>query len=120
MHHLNNSGRGIEGHKGSAFRAVILFGGQQGPQLFPELAPGLILVAAGHGVGKEGERHGTEAGEAPQDLPFVRRCRLLRLFNPGERADCRENVAGLGFLPACHEGEIIDIGQGLHGVLTIA
>ena len=69
-------------------------------QLLAQGLPGGVLVAAGHRVGKDREGDGSEAPEASECLPLVRRGRPPFVLEVLERADGGEDVSGLRLLAA--------------------
>ena len=73
--------------------------GQEGLELASKLLPARVFILAGDRVRKYPQGHRTEAGEAGQDLAFLRGGRTLHLIEDIEGADCGKNVAGLGLVP---------------------
>ncbi len=92
-----NDGRGrVKSVEGRALGAVILLCREQRLQLLAEGLPTRVLVLAATGMGKDGERHRPEAGEAGKGLFFFESGKPLVALDGFERADGGEDVAGLG------------------------
>ena len=92
VHGDDHGRRGVEGVEGGAFGRVVFRGREQGFELLAERLPAGVLVAAGDRVGKERQRHGAEAAETGQDLPFVvvaGRCSARSVAACGSRRGCR-------------------------------
>ena len=98
--HGGDDGRGgVEGVERGALGAVVFLGREQRLQFLAEGLPDGVLVAAGHGIGKDREGDGTEAREAGQRVPLGRRGRpLLALDRFSVRMAARMSRA-LAFSP---------------------
>ena len=73
VHGADDGGRRIEGVKRGALCALVLLGRKQHLERLAQGLPGGVLVAAGHGVGKEREGDGSKTSKAHECLPLVRR-----------------------------------------------
>jgi len=93
--------RRIEGVEGSALGAVEFGLGQEGFQLFAQGLPAGVLVAAGDGVGKNGQGNRAEAGEAGERLLLLRGGGPLPLLDSLDGADGGNDVACFALFAAC-------------------
>ena len=100
VHGPDDGGRGIEGVKRGALCALVLLGRKQHVERLAQGLPGGVLVAAGHGVGKEREGDGSKTPEAHERLPLVRRGLPPFVLEVLERPDGVEDVFGLRLLAA--------------------
>ena len=104
VHGPDDGGRRIEGIKRGALCALVLLGRKQHAERLAQGLPGGVLVAAGHGVGKEREGDGSETPEAPERLPLVRVGLPPFVLEVLERPNGVEDVFSLRLLAARERG----------------
>ena len=104
VHGPDDGGRRIEGIKRGALGALVLLGRKQHAERLAQGLPGGVLVAAGHGVGKEREGDGPKTSKAQERLLLVRRRRPPFVLEVLERPNGVEDVFGLRLLAAGERG----------------
>ena len=103
MDRVDDGRRCVEGVECGALGAVVFDGREQRLQFLADGLPSGVLVLAGDRVGEDREGDGTEAGEPGEDLFLLGGRGPSFVLEGLERADGRDDVAGLGFLAAGEE-----------------
>jgi hypothetical protein len=102
LEHGPDDGRGgVESVEGGALGGGVLVIGEQREQFLADGLPGRILVAAGGGVREYRQGDRPKPAEAGESQLLLGRGGPPFLLDAFQGADGGDDVAGLGFLPAC-------------------